>query len=202
MLTIPLAYLLLIPAAYLIGSVPTGIIMSRFLGGADPRTAGSKNIGATNVGRTSGKAAGILTLAGDIAKGALPVFAATRLHPDAAFISSVGVAAFIGHLYPVYLGFKGGKGVATAFGIITVICPLAAVLSAAVFFAAVFVKRYVSLASMASSAMLPVFLSFIPEGRDYVVMGAIVGVLIILKHRDNIKRLAAGTENRIGGKKG
>lgn len=194
-------YIVFIIAAYLIGSIPTGIVISKLMGKGDPRKAGSGNIGATNVGRTSGKLAGILTLLGDVLKGGVPVFLAFQFYPESLFISLVGLAAFLGHLFPVYLGFKGGKGVATGLGVMVVICPVATLLSAVVFAIVAYLKRYVSLASMIAAAMLPVFMSFFPRGRNYVGMGVVVAVLIIWKHKDNIKRLVAGTENRIGGSK-
>ena len=193
-------YIVFIIASYLLGSIPTGIVISRIFGKGDPRKAGSGNIGATNVGRTSGKLAGVLTLLGDALKGALPVIVTFQIMPESLLVSLVGLAAFLGHLFPVYLGFKGGKGVATGLGVMVVICPLATLLSAAVFALAAYLKRYVSLASMVAAAMLPVFMSFFPRGRNYVGMGVVVAVLIIWKHKDNIKRLVAGTENRIGGK--
>ncbi|MBI5453099.1 MAG: glycerol-3-phosphate acyltransferase, partial [Deltaproteobacteria bacterium] len=118
-----LTYILLVPIAYLLGSVPTGIVIVRLFGGVDPRSAGSKNIGATNVGRTSGRLPGILTLIGDLLKGALPVFIAFRLAPTPLLVSLTGLAAFLGHLFPVYLGFKGGKGVATACGVMLIVSP-------------------------------------------------------------------------------
>jgi len=194
-------YIVFIIASYLLGSIPTGIVISWIFGKGDPRKAGSGNIGATNVGRTSGRLAGVLTLLGDVLKGGVPVFLAFQFYPESLFVSLVGLAAFLGHLFPVYLGFKGGKGVATGLGVMVVICPLATLLSAAVFALAAYLKRYVSLASMVAAAMLPVFMSFFPRGRNYVGMGVVVAVLIIWKHKDNIKRLAAGTENRIGGSK-
>lgn len=195
-------YYALVPLAYLLGSIPTGVLVARVFGGTDPRKAGSGNIGATNVSRTSGKAAGALTLAGDIIKGALPVLVAFWLGGETLFVSLVGLAAFVGHLLPVFLGFSGGKGVATACGVLVVISPAATLLAAAVFAAAAALKRYVSLASMLSAAAMPVFLYLIDDVREYAPLGAAIAVLIIIKHRDNIKRLASGTENRIGGKKG
>lgn len=194
-------YIVFTIASYLLGSIPTGIVISRLMGKGDPRKSGSGNIGATNVGRTSGRLAGILTLLGDALKGGVPVFLAVQYYPESLFVSLVGLAAFMGHLFPVYLGFKGGKGVATGLGVMVVICPVATLLSAAVFVAAAALKRYVSLASMLAAAMLPVFMSFDPKGRNYVGMGVVVAVLVIWKHKDNIKRLVAGTENRIGGSK-
>jgi glycerol-3-phosphate acyltransferase PlsY len=195
-------YIVFIIAAYLIGSIPTGIVISMVMGKGDPRKSGSGNIGATNVGRTSGRLAGVLTLLGDVLKGGVPVFLALRYYPESLFVSLVGLAAFLGHLFPVYLRFKGGKGVATGLGVMAVICPVPTLLSAAVFAVVAYLKRYVSLASMLAAAMLPVFMSFTPKGKNYVGMGVVVAVLIIWKHKDNIKRLVAGTENRIGGNKG
>ncbi|HAO92649.1 MAG TPA: acyl-phosphate glycerol 3-phosphate acyltransferase [Deltaproteobacteria bacterium] len=195
-----LTYILLISAAYLLGSVPTGIVVVRLFGGVDPRQSGSRNIGATNVSRTSGKLPGILTLAGDLFKGALPVFIAFRLGP-APLVSLTGLAAFLGHLFPVYLGFKGGKGVATACGVMLIISPIATLLSAGVFVVTVAIKRYVSLGSILAAASLPVFLSFLTKGKPFVSLGVAISALVIIKHRENIKRLAEGRENKIGGKK-
>ena len=192
---------ILAPLAYLLGSVPMGILAAKAFGGVDPRSSGSGNIGATNVGRTSGKAAGVVTLMGDVLKGAVPVFAALVLNPEPPFVAAVGLAAFLGHLWPVFLGFRGGKGVATALGVMVVIAPVATLISALVFVAVVLWKRYVSLGSMVSAAMLPVFLSFFPASKPYMPMGVAVAVLIIIRHKDNIKRLAEGKENKIGGKK-
>ncbi|CAG1003235.1 glycerol-3-phosphate acyltransferase PlsY [Anaerolineae bacterium] len=185
--------------AYLLGSIPWGQVLTRLFTRADIRRCGSGNIGATNVGRTAGKLAGILTLVGDVLKGGVPVFLAARYYPESLFVSLVGLAAFMGHLFPVYLGFRGGKGVATGLGVMAVICPLATLLSAVVFAVVAYFKRYVSLASMLAAAMLPVFFSFFPRGKNYVGMAVVVAVLVIWKHKDNIKRLVAGTENRIGG---
>ncbi|MBW7957296.1 MAG: glycerol-3-phosphate 1-O-acyltransferase PlsY [Deltaproteobacteria bacterium] len=192
----------LVPLAYVLGSIPTGVLVTRAFGGVDPRKAGSGNIGATNVSRTSGKLAGALTLLGDILKGALPVLAAFWLNGGTLLISLVGLAAFIGHLLPIFLGFRGGKGVATACGVLVVISPAATLLAAAVFVVAAALKKYVSLASMLSAAAMPVFLYLIKDAREYAPLGLAIAVLIIIKHKDNIKRLASGTENRIGGKKG
>ncbi len=187
---------LLIPAAYLLGSIPTGVIVAKAFGAADPRTAGSGNIGATNVGRAAGKLAGIITLLGDILKGAIPVFLAFKLTQDVRLISLVGFSAFIGHLFPVFLGFRGGKGVATACGVMLVISPAAMLLSVAVFVIVFLARRYVSLGSMVASAAMPVFLSILPKGKPFVPIGAVLGALVILKHRENIRRLVEGKENR------
>ena len=192
-----LPLIILAPAAYLLGSVPFGVVFSKVFGGVDPRTVGSRNIGATNVKRAAGRTAGALTLVADILKGTVPVFIAIRLNPDPAFVSVAGFSAFFGHLYPVFLRFRGGKGVATACGVMAVISPVAVVLSVAVFAVVLKIKRYVSLGSMVSASALPVFLSLLPASRDYVVLGALIAVFVILKHKDNIKRLAAGVENKV-----
>jgi len=191
-----------IAGAYLLGSVPFGIVVARLFGGGDPRKSGSGNIGATNVARSAGRAAGLLTLALDLLKGGAPVLAASMARTDAAFISLVGLAAFAGHLFPVYLGFRGGKGVATAFGVMLFAAPVPALLSAAVFAVVLLLKRYVSLGSIVAATTLPVFLSFIPRYKAFVPLGVAVAVLIIVKHKDNIQRLVEGRENRLGGKKG
>lgn len=184
-------------AAYLLGSIPTGIIMSRLFGGTDPRKVGSGNIGATNVGRSAGRLAGILTLVGDALKGGLPAYLAAQYELGPLVVSLVGGAAFAGHLFPVFLGFKGGKGVATALGVMVAIAPFAALLSACVFVALVAIKRYVSLGSIVAAAFLPVFLSLIPDGKAYVPLAVFISALVVIKHKDNIKRLINGTENRV-----
>lgn len=202
-------YLLLIPFAYLLGSVPFAIIVAKAFGKADPRTVGSGNVGATNVARTAGKKAGAVTLIADILKGAAPVYFSfylspsaldvpgLNINPTALFASLVAVSAFLGHLFPVFLKFKGGKGVATACGVMFVISPVATLLSGVVFITAVVVKKYVSLGSMLSAAFMPVFLSFLPSKKDYVLTGVIIAALIIWRHKENIRRLASGTENKI-----
>ncbi len=183
-------------AAYLLGSVPFGILFARLFGGADPRTMGSGNIGATNVRRAAGKAAGALTLAADILKGAAPAYVATALGLPPVYVAAAGFAAFLGHLYPLFLGFRGGKGVATACGVMFVISPLATVLALLVFIAAVAAKRYVSLGSMLAAASMPLFL-YLSGREDFVGLGVLIALFIILKHRANIRRLLAGEENRL-----
>jgi len=147
-------------------------------------------------GRVERLTAGALTLAADILKGTAPTYIALSLGGEPLFVSAVGLAAFLGHLFPVFLSFRGGKGVATACGVMAVISPLAVVLSAVVFAVVVKIKRYVSLGSMLSAASLPVFLTLLAPARDYVWLGVIIALFIIVKHRENIKRLAAGVENK------
>jgi glycerol-3-phosphate acyltransferase PlsY len=190
----------LIIISYLIGSVPTGIIVAKILGAPDPRTVGSGNIGATNVGRAAGKTAGIITLVGDILKGVLITLFAFYAFGSPVAVSLAGFSVFLGHLFPVFLKFKGGKGVATALGIFLSIAPLQAVVALAIFAAIVAIFRYVSLGSMISAASLPVLLSLSESTIEYVILSALIAIFIIFRHSDNIKRLIQGTENKVGGK--
>jgi glycerol-3-phosphate acyltransferase PlsY len=182
--------------AYILGSVPFGLIAARLVGGPDPRSSGSGNIGATNVSRTSGKPAGLITLFGDIGKGALPALLALNLTPDPVTVSIAGLSAFLGHLFPVFLKLKGGKGVATACGVMAVVSPMALFLSACVFLVIAMATGYVSIGSISAALSLPVFLAVLPWAREYVPLGIAIAVLVLLKHRENIKRLRQGTENR------
>jgi glycerol-3-phosphate acyltransferase PlsY len=192
-----ITYILFIPWAYLLGSVPFGILVARAVGGVDPRRVGSGNIGATNVNRSAGKGAGALTLLLDLLKGAVPTYVVWRLGYSPVLVSGVGLAAFGGHLWPVFIGFKGGKGVATACGVMAAVAPLAVLFSVIVFLIAVAVKRYVSLGSILAAGMLPVFLSFLPRSKEYLPLGMLIAALVILRHSENIRRLAAGTENKL-----
>ncbi|MEK7313477.1 MAG: glycerol-3-phosphate 1-O-acyltransferase PlsY [Deltaproteobacteria bacterium] len=193
-----LALFIFIIVSYLLGSVPTGLVIARFLGGVDPRTAGSRNIGATNVGRTSGKLAGALCLAGDILKGVLPTLLAHYYFSTPLFVALVGLSVFIGHIYPVFLSFKGGKGVATACGVFAVISPAALILALAVFFAVCYFTRYVSIGSMTAALSVPVFQSITGKNPVYVTMSGIMAIFMIIKHSDNIRRLGRGEENKMG----
>lgn len=184
-------------AAYLIGAIPTGVVLTRLFGSADIRNAGSGNIGATNVYRVAGKKLGILTLLGDALKGAVPVLIAWKLMGFyETQVGIVAVAAFIGHCYPIYLGFKGGKGVATALGIFLVLSPVA-VLGAFVIFALLLWKwRYVSLGSISAAAAIPL-LVFITGGSLTLVLTTLfISLVVILRHYQNIQRLLNGSENR------
>jgi glycerol-3-phosphate acyltransferase PlsY len=198
-----LEIVILIIAAYLIGSIPTGIVVAKILGAPDPRTIGSGNIGATNVGRTAGKAAGIITLIGDVLKGFLIILLAFYMFGNSPKeISLAGLAVFLGHLFPVFLKFKGGKGVATTLGVFLAIGPLQAILALIIFIILVAIFKYVSVASMIASVSIPLLLNLSPTTSPYIPLAVIISVLIILKHSDNIKRLIQGTENKIGRKKG
>jgi len=181
--------------AYLLGSIPMGLVAVRLCGGVDPRGAGSGNIGATNVGRTSGKKAGIITLIGDALKGAIPVGAAIYLGAGEFVVAEVGLLAIFGHMFSIYLGFKGGKGVATACGIFVVICPPALGLSLLVFVVVLLLLNFVSLASMAAALSMPVFLYLNSEPITFVALGVIAAILIVSKHSSNIGKLIKGTED-------
>lgn len=187
---------ILLLCAYCIGSIPTGLLLAKALGGVDIRTKGSGNIGATNVYRTLGRKIGLLTLVGDCLKGLLPVLAAKALQLPVGWIALIGIAAFLGHIFPIFLRFKGGKGVATALGVFLAISPLA-VLGALVIFIVVLVSRkYVSLASIAAAAVMPVLTTLIYRNATVVAMSLVISVIVILKHHENIARLRNGTESK------
>mgnify|MGYP000603110626 FL=1 len=195
--------------AYLLGSLSFAVIVSRLMGLSDPRSYGSKNPGATNVLRSGSKKAAILTLLFDALKGWLPVWAVLQfgggwgLGMGAAALA--GLAAFLGHLYPVFFRFQGGKGVATALGVVLGVHPLLALASLLTFAIVVFFSRYVSLASMAAAVFAPAYYLF-GDGVAWQASGAAVaclaamGLLLIWRHRENINRLFAGTESQIGRK--
>ncbi|MGE5215725.1 MAG: glycerol-3-phosphate 1-O-acyltransferase PlsY [Chloroflexota bacterium] len=189
--------ILIVVFSYLVGSIPTGVIVGKLMG-IDVRSAGSGNIGATNVARVLGKGKGALTLLADAAKGYLPVFIARQLGVDSNTEVVVGAAAFLGHLYPIYLKFRGGKGVATALGALLLLAPLAILILLAVFAAAFLTSRIVSLGSIAAAAALPMALWLLSYPPQVIVLGAFLGAMVILRHRANIRRLFAGTEPRFG----
>jgi glycerol-3-phosphate acyltransferase PlsY len=181
--------------AYLLGSIPSGFIIGA-LSGVDVRNSGSGNIGATNVARVLGKGLGLLTLLADTAKGFVPVFLAQRFGMSDLGVALVGISAFLGHLYPVFLNFQGGKGVATAFGALLAIAPAAPVILAVFFGGAVLMSRIVSLGSITAALAAPVVLWTLSYAPIFVGMGVFLGAMVIFRHRDNIKRLRAGTEPR------
>lgn len=183
--------------AYLLGSVPTGYLMGAWMG-VDVRTAGSGNIGATNVARVVGKRQGILTLAADVAKGVIPVFAAFQLGLAPAAAALIGTAAFLGHLYPVFLKFRGGKGVATAWGVYAGLAPMVSLVLIVIFAAVALTSRIVSLSSMAAALAAPVTLWCFSYPPAVVGLSTLIAALIILRHRGNLRRLFSGTEPRFG----
>lgn len=191
---------LLLGLSYLCGSIPTGVLLST-RHGVDPRDIGSGNIGATNVARAAGTALGVLTLIGDTLKGLLPVLLAVRLGFDETTVAFTGLAAFSGHLFPCFLRFRGGKGVATALGVLLGLAPIAMALIAPLFVIIVFATRYVSLASLTMALVTAPLVLALDYPRSTIAVAAIMGLLIVLRHRDNIQRIRFGTESRIGTKR-
>jgi glycerol-3-phosphate acyltransferase PlsY len=186
-------------ASYLLGSIPTALLVGKFYGGVDVRKVGSGNIGATNVARAVGKKAGLITLIGDMLKGALPVaffilFVGTDTFTHQLLVCLAGLAAFLGHLFPIYLKFKGGKGVATATGVFLVLSPLAVLGDLLVFLFVVWRWRYVSLASITAAAFLPTWVGLVTNKKLYIILAVVIAMLVIYRHKDNINRLLQGKE--------
>ena len=194
----PLLSLLFVAGGYLLGSIATAVLVSRALGTADPRSGGSGNPGATNVLRLAGRRAAALTLAGDLVKGVVPVLAARAADLPPGEVALVGLAAFLGHLYPVFFGFRGGKGVATALGALLGMEPLLGVGVLATWLVAAGVSRYSSLAALVASVLAPGY-AWVLSGHPGVVGAvSVMAVLLVWRHRANIRRLLAGEEGRIG----
>jgi glycerol-3-phosphate acyltransferase PlsY len=190
--------------AYLLGSLSFGVLMSRAFGLPDPRTYGSRNPGATNVLRSGKKAAAVLTLLLDAAKGALPVVLVDQFGGawglGEGTVALVGVAAFVGHLWPVFFRFQGGKGVATAAGVLLAMNPWLGLATLASFAIIVFFFRYVSLASIVAAAFAPFYQLLIWGGGPITVATVVMSLLMIWRHSANIQRLMNGTEHRLGAK--
>ena len=196
-------------AAYLIGSLSFAVIVSRLMGLHDPRSYGSKNPGATNVLRSGNKAAAVATLLLDALKGWLPVVLVKWLGADYGLgggtVAAVGLAAFLGHLYPVFFGFKGGKGVATAAGVLIGISWVLGLATVATWLIVAYFSRYSSLASLAAAVFSPLYYLFGDRAAWYVdksvmVMLVVISALLIYRHRENINKLLKGTESRLGAK--
>ncbi|MEA2624809.1 MAG: acyl phosphate:glycerol-3-phosphate acyltransferase [Candidatus Binatota bacterium] len=181
--------------AYLLGSIPTGVLLARAVG-VDVRAEGSGNIGATNVARTAGRSLGVATLLGDVSKGVIPVVLARSLGLSDGVIAAVAVAAIAGHVYSVFLAFRGGKGVATGLGVLVGLAPAAALASLATFGAAMAISRIVSVASIAAAVSGPVIMALLGYPRAYLVAGLAIAGMIVSRHAENIARLRAGTERR------
>src|SRR5262245_23380722 len=185
--------IIVVVIAYLLGSIPFGYLIVRGKIGADIRQTGSGGTGATNVSRRAGKAAGVLTLLLDAAKGCAAVVIAKAFGGDEWTIAAAAIAALVGHIFPVWLGFRGGKGVATGVGIFLVLAPVALLCAGVIFLAIVVTTRYVSLSSIIAAALIPVFVWF-QSGMGPLMTASIVGAaLIVFAHRGNIKRLASRT---------
>ncbi|HEX9457245.1 MAG TPA: glycerol-3-phosphate 1-O-acyltransferase PlsY [Candidatus Acidoferrum sp.] len=200
MLEVSVTTLLIPLPAYILGSIPFGLILAKLFGGTDVRKGGSGNIGATNVARVIGPVAGILTLILDVAKGSAAVLLAARLSQDSAtWMMIAALAALAGHCFPIWLKFKGGKGVATAAGMFLVLCPLAFLGSVILFVLVVTFWRYVSLASISAAAAMPLLMYFLWAPRHapplVITFGSLAAaVLIVCKHAGNIRRLVQGVE--------
>ena len=183
---------------YLLGSIPFGLVVAKSLGTVDPRTAGSRNIGFTNVLRLSGKTAGVLTLAGDMGKGWLVAWVAAQLFDREAVVAVIALTPIVGHLYSVFLGFRGGKGVATAMGVVLGMVPFVGVVVILVWLVTVAVWRYSSGAALVAFGALPVVSLLLGRSWMFVLFTVVVTGLIVFRHRENLVRLWRGTEPRIG----
>ena len=182
---------------YLLGSVPTGVLLTKFFSKVDPRKMGSKNIGATNIFRTAGKALGILTLVGDVLKGMIPIGIAIQLGVSDLWIAIAGLSAFLGHIFPIFLGFKGGKGVATALGLYVMISPTAVLIEFLLFAVIVWKWRYISLGSICCATTIPILIAFFrSDSQAYFILSVIIVALILYRHQSNISRLLEGTESK------
>ncbi len=195
-----LVQILSVSVSYLIGAIPFGLLFTKLFSGIDVRSVGSGNIGATNVLRASGKKAAVLTLLADALKGFLPVFLARRLFGDDVTTVLSGVASILGHNFPVYLKFRGGKGVATSFGVVLAVAPWTGLLSLLAWLIAAVIWRYSSLAALIAFACYPLltFFSSTPPVKPYAVLSLFVFGMIYYRHRENIKRLLGGAEPKIG----
>ena len=194
-------------AAYLVGSIPFAIISSRIFGLADPRSYGSKNPGATNVLRSGNKAAAIFTLLGDASKGWLAVYLAQKFAidyvsgPGTTVIGLVALAVFFGHLYPVFLKFKGGKGVATAAGVLLALDPLLGLATLGTWLFIAFTLRYSSLAALIAATAAPIYAAMLWGSNGLVLVVGVIAMALVGKHWQNLQRLMAGKEPKIGTKK-
>jgi len=182
---------------YLFGSLASAVIVCRVMKLPDPRKQGSGNPGATNVLRLGGKKAAVLTLAGDVLKGAIPVLLAHLFSDSPAVLASTAVAAIIGHMYPVFFQFKGGKGVATTFGAVAALVYPVALFMGAVWVLTAMASRYSSLASMAAAVAAPIFALVFIQEPAYTLALVIIAALLVYRHRENIQRLRDGIESEI-----
>ncbi len=194
--------LALVVLAYLLGSIPSGLLVARFLGGPDPRSQGSGNLGTANVYRALGPKAGALTLLGDAAKGAVPVaLARLTLTPLAAWqdtgVALVAAAAVVGHVFPIYLNFRGGKAVATTFGVVGVLAPWAALNLVLVYLLALSQTRIFSVSALICAWLLPVAVGLFTDSKAYLLLAGVLSGLILVCHRDNLERFFKGEEPRL-----
>jgi glycerol-3-phosphate acyltransferase PlsY len=191
------AYLLPV-FAYLLGSVSSAIVIARLFGLKDPREVGSGNPGATNILRYGGKKAAILTLLGDVLKGAVPVLIAHALGADSVILALTMLAAFLGHVFPVFHGFKGGKGVATAFGALTAMNGWVGLALVGSWLVMAVTTRYSSLSAITVSVLAPVYVWVFTRNPALILATGIMALFLLWRHRSNIQKLLAGTETKIG----
>ena len=193
--------LLMTVLGYVLGGIPFGIVVSKALGLPDPRTVGSKNIGFTNVLRVSGKKAGILTLLGDFGKGWVCAWVAMHWLTVESYIMVVAFAPILGHMFSPFLGFKGGKGVATAVGVVLGLSPSIGLLLLLIWLGAVAIWRYSSGGALAAFGCFPIVAVVNEQRQEFFIFSLVISALIWIKHKDNIVRLWRGTESKIGKKK-
>jgi glycerol-3-phosphate acyltransferase PlsY len=186
---------------YLCGSISSAIVICRLLGHADPRTVGSMNPGTTNVLRLYGKAAAIMTLAGDVAKGVVPVVVAHALDAGDTAIALAGLGAFLGHLYPVFFGFVGGKGVATLIGVLLGFNPWFGIAFMGTWVAVAVITRYSSLSALTATALIPFIAAGLEASAAVVTALVVMAAFVYWRHRSNIRNLRAGREDKIGAKR-
>ncbi len=186
---------LLVIIAYLSGSITTAVITCKLMGLPDPRTQGSENPGATNVLKFGGKKAAFITLIGDLLKGLLPVLAGVALDADEGTLALVAMAAFLGHLYPLFHGFRGGKGVATAFGVLLGLNWLVGIALFVTWLCVYYLFRLSSLAALVTALLAPFYFYFLDGSTVYTVLSGLISALLILRHRSNIVKIIEGTED-------
>lgn len=197
MLELDSTFFILVIAAYLMGSLSTAIIVCKLMGLPDPRTEGSQNPGATNVLRFGGKKAAAITLAGDALKGLIPVLIGYTFHQTAGNLGVIGLAAFLGHLYPVFFSFQGGKGVATAFGAIMGISWIVGMAVLATWLVMAKVFKISSLAALTAACLAPLYFWLIDANVPLLATSVIMSAMLIFRHRRNIQNLLKGTEDTI-----
>ena len=188
-------------AAYLLGSISFAIVAAKLFGLADPRSYGSGNPGATNVLRSGNKQAALFTLVGDALKGWVAVFVAQKMGFSDSVIGLVALAVFFGHLYPIFLKFKGGKGVATAAGVLLALDPMVGLAVLGTWLFVAYASRYSSLAALLAAALAPVYTIFINGSNGQTLIISVISLALIIKHWQNLQRLLAGQESKIGSKK-
>jgi len=189
---------------YLLGSIPTGLLLAKLFSKVDPRKIGSKNIGATNIFRSVGKSIGVLTLVGDMLKGLIPTVIAMYLVPSDqwglsrhVWIAFAGLSPFLGHVFSIFLGFKGGKGVATALGFYLPVSTVPVLIEFLIFVGIVWKWRYISLGSIVCATSIPILIAFFrDDSQAYFIVSVIIAAVILYRHQSNISRLLQGTENK------